>query len=330
MSRTILVTGGAGFIGSHYIRYLLTHHRDIQVINADALRYSANLRNLDDVAGDSRYRFKQVDLSRQEEVERLFAHRINEVVHFAAESHVDRSIQGAEPFIQSNLIGTYRLLETIRQSSTVKRMIHISTDEVYGSICQGRTAEGASLKPGNPYSASKASSDLLCLAYANTYGLPVVITRCTNNYGPNQHPEKFIPKMIFHALRDRPLPLYGDGQQERDWLYVTDHCAAVDRVREHGRVGEVYHIGAEQTIPNREIAGRILDLLGKPTTLIQTAPDRPGHDFRYSLQTEKLRRELGWMPVVSLEQGLSKTIRWYQAQTDWQQGFGQPPGGTSL
>ncbi|SDX16820.1 dTDP-glucose 4,6-dehydratase [Marininema mesophilum] len=318
----VLVTGGAGFIGSHYVRHLLRTHTDIEVINADALTYSANLQSLADIEGESRYRFIKIDLANQADIDCLFSTPFDEVVHFAAESHVDRSIQGAEAFIRSNILGTYRLLEAIRHGGTVKKMVHISTDEVYGSIEKGRTPEGEPLAPGNPYSASKAGSDLLCLAYVNTYKLPIVLTRCTNNYGPWQHLEKFIPKAILHAVENRPLPLYGAGNQERDWIYVTDHCAAVDRVREAGRVGEVYHIGAENTASNRTIAEQILDLLQKPHSLIQQAKDRLGHDFRYSLNTTKIREELGWQPQVSLEKGLKETVKWYQ--TRWERKEGSP------
>ncbi|SFS60770.1 dTDP-glucose 4,6-dehydratase [Marininema halotolerans] len=318
--RRVLVTGGAGFIGSHYVHHLLSSHSDIEVINADALTYSANLQSLADIELDPRYRFIQVDLANQQEVEELFANPIDEVVHFAAESHVDRSIQGAEAFIRSNILGTYRLLEAIRHAGNLQKMIHISTDEVYGSIMQGRTKEGEALAPGNPYSASKAGSDLLCLAYFNTYQTPVVLTRCTNNYGPWQHPEKFIPKSILHALENQPLPLYGTGTQERDWIHVTDHCMGVDRVREAGRVGEVYHIGAEQPVSNRWIAENILDQLGKPHSLIQHTKDRLGHDYRYSLQTTKMREELGWEPLISLEQGLKETVAWYRQR--WERGEG--------
>ncbi|OYD09564.1 dTDP-glucose 4,6-dehydratase [Paludifilum halophilum] len=323
MSRTILVTGGTGFIGSHYIRYLLKRYPAVQVLNADALTYSANRINLKEVEGDSRYSFIRVDLSDPTEVKHLFERKIDEVVHFAAESHVDRSIQGADVFIHSNIIGTYHLLEEVRRSQTVERMVHISTDEVYGSIPRGRTREGEALVPGNPYSASKGSSDLFCLAYANTYGLPLMISRCTNNYGPNQHPEKFIPRMILHALQDRLLPIYGNGLQERDWIHVEDHCAAVDRIRKRGEPGEIYHIGMEQTVSNREIARRILTLLNKPGDRIRYVSDRPGHDLRYSLDTTKIREQLSWSPQISLEKGLQQTVEWYaRVDDEWLQSFG--------
>jgi dTDP-glucose 4,6-dehydratase len=316
MRRTILVTGGAGFIGSHYVRYLIQYHPDVEVINADALRYSANLLNLAEVADHPRYRFVHVDLADQAAVERLFQRKIDEVIHFAAESHVDRSIEGAEVFIRSNIIGTYRLLEAVKKAG-VEKMVHISTDEVYGSFPTGRANEQTPLAPSNPYSATKASSDLLCQSYVNTYRLPVVITRCTNNYGPNQHPEKLIPCLILRALENRSLPIYGDGSQERDWIHVWDHCLAIDRVRRYGDAGKVYHIGAEHTITNLDVAKRICTLLGKPHSLIQHVNDRPGHDIRYSLDTSKTREELGWRPMIPFDRGLKETVEWYSRRQDW-------------
>lgn len=320
--KRILVTGGSGFIGSHYIRYLLERHKDVQVINADALTYSANPYNLADVVGDDRYTFVRVDLSDPCGVEQLFRGGVDEVVHFAAESHVDRSIEGSEPFIRSNILGTYRLLEAVRQSGRVRRMVHISTDEVYGSVPEGRTPEGSPLAPGNPYSASKASSDLLCLSYRHTHGIPVIITRCTNNYGPHQHPEKLIPRLILRALDGKPLPLYGNGRQERDWLHVQDHCEAVDLVRLAGRPGEVYHIGAEHPVPNIRVAEHILDILGKPRSLIRHVEDRRGHDVRYSLDTAKIRGELNWRPRIPFGQGLKETVEWYRCNEGWLESTG--------
>lgn len=316
MRRMILVTGGAGFIGSHYIRYLLKTHPEIQVINADALTYSGNLYNLKDVENDSRYLFVHTDLAEKEQVEKLFQHPIVEIVHFAAESHVDRSIDGADPFIRSNIIGTYRLLEAAHKAG-VEKFVHISTDEVYGSFPVGRADEQTMLVPGNPYSASKASSDLFCLSFHNTYGLPVIISRCTNNYGPNQYPEKFIPHLIQQLMADQPLPIYGDGKQERDWLHVFDHCRAVDLIRQHGRIGEVYHIGAEHTVSNLEVAQQILDYMGNSSSYIRHVPDRPGHDVRYSLDTTKIRTQLGWSPSISFTEGLKQTVEWYLHHSDW-------------
>lgn len=317
MTKTVLVTGGAGFIGSHFIRYLLGRHDDVEVINVDKLTYSANPANLAEVADHPRYRFVRLDLADEGAVRRLFRqHRVDEVVHFAAESHVDRSIRKTEPFIRSNIVGTHRLLEAVREAG-VERLIHVSTDEVYGSIPRGQADEQTRLSPGNPYSASKAASDFLCLAYVNTYELPVVITRCTNNYGPYQHPEKFIPRMILSALQNRPLPIYGGGRQERDWIHVRDHCAALDRVRQGGRIGEIYHIGVEQPRTNLEVAERILDVLGRPRSLIRHVANRPGHDVRYALDASKIRTELGWEPEVSFDRGLRETVEWYRRRRDW-------------
>lgn len=325
MRKKILVTGGYGFIGSHYIRYLLKTDPNVRVLNVDIGNYSANPFNLEGIEKDRRYEFIRMDLAEKEDVFALFKKKhIDEVVHFAAESHVDRSIDGSEPFIRSNILGTYRLLEAVRRFQSVQRMVHVSTDEVYGSVIQGRTREEEPLAPGNPYSASKGSSDLLCLAYSNTYGINLSITRCTNNYGPNQHPEKLIPKLILNALRDQSLPLYGNGLQERDWLHVLDHCRGVDLVRKKGKRGEVYHIGGENTVSNLEVARQILSYLGKPYSMIQHISDRPGHDFRYSLDTRKIQQELGWSPQISWEEGLGQTIRWYsRVNQQWFQSFGK-------
>jgi len=314
--KTVLVTGGAGFIGSHYIRHVLQNHPDLTVINADALTYSGHLYNLKDIETHPCYRFVQMDLANRDHVEALFSEPIDEVVHFAAESHVDRSIRSAEPFIRSNIMGTFHLLEVAKQAG-VKRFVHVSTDEVYGSIPEGTVDEHAPLNPSNPYSASKASSDLLCLAYHRTHGLPVIITRCTNNYGPCQYPEKLIPLLIRRLMKHQPLPLYGDGRQERDWIHVKDHCRGVDLVRQRGRAGEVYHIGAERTIPNLEIALSLCEWMGQTSDVIQFVEDRPGHDARYSLDTTKIRAELGFRPSIPFEQGLRETLEWYLEHDDW-------------
>ncbi|MBH8604514.1 dTDP-glucose 4,6-dehydratase [Thermoactinomyces sp. CICC 10522] len=316
MKQTVLVTGGAGFIGSHYIRHLLHREEAIEVINADALTYSGNPLNLKEVEKDPRYRFVRADLTDRRQVRELFGYKIDFIVHFAAETHVDQSIKSAEPFIRSNVLGTFNLLEEARRAG-VQKFVHISTDEVYGSIPAGKAGEDAPLAPSNPYSASKASSDLLCLSYFHTYHFPVVITRCTNNYGPNQYPEKLIPCFIRRLLRSEPLLLYGDGRQERDWLYVGDHCRAIEKVRKAGKCGEIYHIGAEHTVANLEVARRLCELMGKSTSLIQFVEDRPGHDFRYSLDTDKIRRELNWEPSVPFREGLEKTVNWYLSHPEW-------------
>jgi dTDP-glucose 4,6-dehydratase len=322
VNKRILVTGGMGFIGSHYIRQLLRDEPGVEVINVDALKYASNPLNVKDVAEHPRYAFRRVDLSQGDEVASLFAdERFDEIVHFAAESHVDRSIQSGFSFLESNVIGTYYLLEGIKKAGRPIRMIQISTDEVYGSVEAGHTVEDAVLAPGNPYSASKAGADLLCLAYHRTHQIPVVITRCTNNYGPNQHPEKLIPRLILRALKGETLPLYGDGKQERDWLHVRDHCRGVELVRKGGRPGEVYHIGAQHPVTNLDIATLIARALKQPLSRIEHIRDRPGHDRRYSLDAGKIKRELGWELTIPLVEGLAETIAWYREQTEWVRAF---------
>ncbi|MBA4494468.1 dTDP-glucose 4,6-dehydratase [Paenactinomyces guangxiensis] len=316
MSQTVLITGGAGFIGSHYIRFLLNTYHDVKVMNADALTYSGNLYHLRDIEKDHRYQFLHVDLAEKEQVKKIFSRRIDQVVHFAAESHVDRSIQNAEPFIRTNIAGTHLLIEAAKRTG-IGKFVHISTDEVYGSIVTGQADEQTALAPGNPYSASKAASDLLCLSFYNTYQFPVVIIRCTNNYGPCQYPEKLIPHLIRRLMDGQPVPIYGDGKQERDWLHVRDHCHAIDLVRIHGRPGEIYNISAGQPMANIHVAKQILDLMGKPTSLIEYISDRPGHDVRYALDSSKIRAELGWAPAIPFEQGLEQTVEWYLQHPDW-------------
>lgn len=312
----ILVTGGAGFIGSHYVRFLLQMYPDVHVINVDALTYSGNLCNLSDIEGDSRHTFIKVNLANKREVEQLFKNDIHQIVHFAAESHVDRSIAGRDPFIQSNILGTYHLLEA-SLSKGIEKFVHISTDEVYGSIPVGMANESAILKPGNPYSASKASSDLLCLSYYNTYQLPITITRCTNNYGPNQHPEKLIPRSISLLRENTPILIYGNGSQERDWLHVSDHVRAVDEVRKRGVSGEVYNIGAEHPVSNLEVARLLIEMMGKPPNFIQHIQDRQGHDVRYSLDTSKIQEQLQWTAAIPFQEGLRETVKWYMENESW-------------
>lgn len=314
------MTGGAGFIGSQYIKLLL-ETTDHSIINADCLAYSANRFNNIEVELHSRYHFEQIDLVDQWKVAQLFdQYEITDVVHFAAESHVDRSIHlGAEPFLMTNIVGTYRLLEEVRCRG-IERFIQISTDEVYGSFPHGSADEQSQLAPGNPYSASKASADLLCISYAKTYNLPIIITRCTNNYGPRQHPEKLIPKMIQSLREGQPITLYGDGMQERDWIHVMDHCMGIETVRTKGKVGEVYHIGSGRPIPNLHVAQMVCDFMNAPYSQIQFVTDRPGHDVRYCLDAGKIRNELGWSPATTWEDGLKMTIDWYQSQTVWWSG----------
>ncbi len=316
--KSILVTGGAGFIGSNFVRYMLERHHDVQVVNFDALTYAGNLENLADVAGNPLYRFVKGDISDRASVEKTVRdHACDTVVHFAAESHVDRSILGAAVFVRTNVLGTQVLLDVARECR-VERFLHVSTDEVYGSLGPtGKFTEETPLHPNSPYSASKAGSDLLVLAAHHTFGLPVVLTRCSNNYGPYQFPEKLIPLMIMNALRGRNLPVYGDGLNVRDWLHVLDHCAAIDVVLERGRTGEVYNIGGNNEWPNIKIVRWILRLLDKPEDLIEFVKDRPGHDRRYAIDASKIQNELGWVPSHTFERGIADTVRWYVDHQVW-------------
>ncbi len=309
-----LVTGGAGFIGSHFVHALLEADKTAEVTNLDLLTYAGNLENLEDLKSDSRYSFIQGDICDAKAVDHAMS-ACDVVVHFAAESFVDRSIYGAEAFIRTDVYGTYVLLEAARKYN-IKKFIHISTDEVYGSREQGSFTEDDNLMPANPYSASKAGADRLAYSYFKTYDLPVVITRSCNNYGPNQYPEKLIPLFITNAIQNMNVPVYGDGKQVRDWLYVRDHCSALLFLLEHGMAGEVYNVSANQECTNMEITTEILNLLGKPDSLIQHVADRPGHDRRYSLDSSRLRA-LGWKPDWSLENGLKSTVDWYAANEGW-------------
>lgn len=311
----ILVTGGAGFIGSNFVRYFLQQHPSVSIINIDKLTYAGNLENFADFEGNPRHQFVRGDIADANLVDRL-AQETEAIIHFAAETHVDRSIIHADGFIKTNVYGTYVLLEAARKYRH-RRFVHVSTDEVYGSRAEGYFTETDLLSPSSPYSASKASSDLLVLSYFKTHGLPVVVTRCSNNYGPYQFPEKLIPLMITHALEDKPLPVYGDGLYVRDWLYVLDHCQAIDRVFRDGRPGEIYNIGGQENKTNLEVVHSILEILNKPKSLIRYVKDRPGHDRRYAISSEKIRRELGWKPAYSFEAALKKTVSWYQKETAW-------------
>jgi dTDP-glucose 4,6-dehydratase len=316
----VLVTGGAGFIGSNFVRWMLERHADLRVTTLDCLTYAGNLANLESVRSDPRHRYIRADVADPEAVDRAFDGGIDTVVHFAAESHVDRSISDAAPFLRTNVIGTGALLEAARRRR-VARFLHVSTDEVYGSLGPGeRASEEAPLKPTSPYAASKAASDLLALAYARTHGLDVVVTRCSNNFGPFQFPEKVIPLFVTNALVDEPLPLYGDGANVRDWIFVEDHCAALDRLLLRGRSGEVYNIGAANEWTNRDLTREILCRVGKPETLVRRVADRPAHDRRYALDSTKIRREMGWEPAHSFAAALDRTIEWYRANETWWQG----------
>ena len=313
----ILITGGAGFIGSAFVR-LLAAETDWRLVNLDKLTYAGNLENLASVPEGVRYRFAHGDICDGPLVDRLLAEeRPDAIVHFAAESHVDRSILSPEPVIETNLRGTFTLLEAARRHK-LERFVHVSTDEVYGSLKPPVEAtEEFALNPSSPYSASKAGSDLLARSYFVTYGLPVVITRASNNYGPYQFPEKLIPLMIANAMEDRPLPVYGDGMQVRDWLYVEDHCRGLRAILEKGRDGEIYNIGGNRSLPNLEVVRKVLDLTGKPESLIRYVTDRPGHDRRYALSSEKLMRETGWAPTMDFATGLAQTIAWYRGNARW-------------
>ncbi|HYL74246.1 MAG TPA: dTDP-glucose 4,6-dehydratase [Bryobacteraceae bacterium] len=315
----ILVTGGAGFIGSCFVRLALQNSA-LEIVNVDKLTYAGNLENLASIADHPRYRFLKADLCDLDLLRRIFADTTPAaVVHFAAESHVDRSIFAPTPVFDTNLRGTFHLLETMR-SQRVDRFIHVSTDEVYGSLEAPLEAdENFPLRPSSPYSAAKAGSDLLALAYHTTYKLPVIVTRASNNYGPCQFPEKLIPLMISNALEDKPLPVYGDGMQVRDWLYVEDHCRAILAILEKGRDGEIYNIGGNRLLPNKDVVDRILASTGKPSSLITYVTDRPGHDRRYALSSEKLTRETGWSPQMDFERGLTATVDWYRANAQWVQ-----------
>lgn len=315
----VLVTGGAGFIGSNFIRYALKEHADWQMINLDKLAYAGNLENLRDVEEDIRYHFVKGDIADAKLVRSLLCENIEVVVNFAAESHVDRSIMDSAPFIDTNVRGTQVLLESAREQGT-QFFLQVSTDEVYGSLgTEGKFTEESSLLPNNPYSASKAAADLLCRAYYHTYGLPVVITRCSNNYGPFQFPEKFIPLLITNALEEREIPVYGDGLNVRDWTHVEDHCRALDMVIQKGRPGETYNVGGSCEKTNLELVKLVLDVLGKSQSLIKFVADRPGHDRRYALETAKMERELGWEPSVYFEKGIRDTVNWYIGNKDWWQ-----------
>jgi len=311
------VTGGAGFIGSAFVRMSIGQ-TDWRVVNFDKLTYAGNLENLTSVADNPRYRFVHGDICDEALVDSTLAEeKPDAIVHFAAESHVDRSILSPEPVIQTNLRGSFTMLEAARRGG-IQRFVHVSTDEVYGSLAAPLEAtEEFPLNASSPYSASKAGSDLLARSYFVTYRLPVLITRASNNYGPYHFPEKLIPLMITNALEDHRLPVYGDGQQVRDWLYVDDHCRGIMAVLEKGREGEIYNIGGNRSLPNLDVVHKVLQLTGKPESLIEYVKDRPGHDRRYALSSEKLMRETGWRPVTNFETGLAETIEWYRANSTW-------------
>jgi len=316
MTRKILVTGGAGFIGSNFIRHILSQHHDWQVINLDKLTYAGNLENLKDIENNSRYGFVKGDITDREVINNLLQDKIDAIINFAAESHVDRSLLDASPFVETNVKGTQALLEGAREYK-VERFIQVSTDEVYGSIETGKFTEESPLSPSSPYAASKAAADLLCQAYWKSYHFPVIITRCCNNLGPFQFPEKLIPLAITNALENKPIPIYGDGLNVRDWMYVTDHCQALELVIQKGKPGEIYNIGGNNEKANVELINKLLAIIGKSQKLITFVADRPGHDRRYALDTAKINQELGWKPLFPFEQALVATIDWYMNNESW-------------
>jgi len=315
----ILVTGGAGFIGSNFINHVLGLSKECTVVNYDKLTYAGNLANLESVADNPRYTFIKGDICDPVAVEAAMA-GCQTVVHLAAESHVDRSIYEPAPVIETNVTGTFVLLQIARKLN-IEKFVHVSTDEVYGDMAPSAFAdENSPLQPSSPYSASKASSDLIVRSYVRTFAFPAVITRASNNYGPFQFPEKFLPLMITNALDGKPVPIYGDGKQERDWLHVMDHCRGILAVLERGRIGEIYNIGGLDVVENLTMARRLLRATGKSESLLSHVKDRPGHDRRYALTCDKIERELGWKPSVPLEDGLRQTIDWYRANTNWMAG----------
>jgi dTDP-glucose 4,6-dehydratase len=313
----LLVTGGCGFIGSDFIRYQLETYPDVTVTNLDALTYAGNPENLAQWNNDPRYRFVRGDITNRDDVANALSGGAEAVVNFAAESHVDRSILDSGPFVRTNVLGTQVMLDACRKAG-IGRYVQISTDEVYGSLGPtGYFTEETPLAPNSPYSASKTAADLLVRSYVHTFGFPGLVTRCSNNYGPYQFPEKVIPLFLTNAMNDEPLPLYGKGENVRDWIYVRDHARAIDAVLRRGRPGEVYNIGGRRELSNLELTRKLLDGLGKPHSLIKFVTDRLGHDLRYAIDCSKIERELGWHPETTFEEGIAKTIQWYQTNTEW-------------
>ena len=314
----VLVTGGAGFIGSSFVRYVIRTQPSVEIINFDALTYAGNLRNLEEVTGNPRYTFVRGDIANPDHVEALFTqYPIDAVVNFAADTHVDRSIEDPRPFLRTNVLGTQCLLEAARQFKA-KKFVQISTDEVYGSLGpKGAFREDTPLNPSSPYSASKASADVWVLSYFKTYGLPAVITRCSNNYGPCQFPEKLMPVLITNAMEDRALPIYGDGMNVREWIFADEHSRAVWIALDRGRPGDVYNVGSGHERTNLEVVREVLRLLGKPESLIQFVKDRPGHDRRYAVDCSKTQKEWGWKSEIGFSEGLRTTIDWYKSHQDW-------------
>ena len=312
----ILVTGGLGFIGSNFIRYILSKHPDYKIVNVDKIGIGANPANLKDLEDEKTYKFIKGNICNPKLIDKVVK-GVDAIVNIAAETHVDRSIRDPITFIQNNTIGTLNLLEAVRKHNREARLVHVSTDEVYGEATKGSFKETSPLKPSNPYSASKAAADMFVIAYRKTYQLNTVITRCTNNFGPYQFPEKLIPKTIIRALKNMPVPVYGSGENVRDWIYVLDHCEAINLILEKGRPGEIYNISAGNEKTNIEVIRKILRTLGKPEGLISFVEDRPGHDIKNSLDSSKIRTELGWKPKFSFEEALEATVNWYKENEWW-------------
>jgi dTDP-glucose 4,6-dehydratase len=314
---TVLVTGGCGFIGSNFIRHILAADAAVRVVNLDCLTYAGNLANLSDIAGNPRYQFVKGDITDRGQVRSTMRLGVTDIINFAAESHVDRSIQDSGPFVRTNVLGTQVLLDAAREF-TVNRFVQVSTDEVYGSLgATGCFTEETPLHPNSPYSASKAGADALVQAYHHTFGVPAIITRCSNNYGPYQFPEKLIPLFVTNLLRGEPVPVYGDGMQIRDWIHVLDHCRGVEAAWRRGVPGQVYNFGGRCELPNIELTRLLLRLLDKPESLIRHVEDRPGHDRRYAIDCTKAELEFGWRPQVPFEAGLRETIEWYKSNANW-------------
>ena len=316
MTMKVLVTGGLGFIGSNFCRHILAKYPDCELINVDKMGIGANPANLHDIENDRRYTYIKGDICNPQLINRL-VHQVDAVVNIAAETHVDRSIADPNLFLQNNTLGTFTILEAIRRHNHKARLLQVSTDEVYGEALEGSFTENEPPKPSNPYSASKAAADMFVLSYHKTFGLNVSITRCTNNFGPYQLPEKLIPKTVIRALRDLPIPIYGKGTNIRDWIYVQDHCEAISTVLEKGKAGEIYNVSAGNEVANIDIVKKIIAQLNKPESLITFVEDRPGHDTRYSLDSSKIRTQLGWKPKFSFEASLESTVKWYLENEHW-------------
>jgi len=312
----LLVTGGMGFIGSNFVRHMLSTNKDVELINLDDISMGANPANLKDLKKDRRYKFIKGNIADMKLVSKLIK-KVDAIINCAAQTHVDRSIANPQPFMESNAIGTYSILEAARRSNPAARIVHVSTDEIYGDIPEGSFKEVDRLKPSNPYAATKSAADMFALAYHRTYGLNVTVTRCTNNFGPYQHPEKLIPKTIIRAISNLPIPVYGKGNQVRDWIYVKDHCDALAQIMEKGKPGEIYNISAGNEMPNLKVVESILNLMEKPRSLIEFVDDRPGHDVRYSLDSTKIRTQIGWKPKHNFNEALESTVHWYMNNEWW-------------